>query len=77
MAKKRYLDIVIVREKLSTGKPIFVAHCTSLGIASQGSNLEDARKNISEAIEAYLEEFPEKRIEVTSENPPTFSFVEV
>ena len=50
MAKKHYLDIVIVKEKLSTGEPAFVAHCTTLGIASQGFSVEDAMKNIREAI---------------------------
>jgi len=70
------LDIVILKEKLSTGKPVFVAHCTSLGIASQGSTIEEATKNIKEAVTAYLEEFPEKREELTS-SPPMFSFVEV
>ncbi|VVB81858.1 Uncharacterised protein [uncultured archaeon] len=74
---KHYLDIVIVKEKLSTGRPVFVAHCTSLGITSQGSTVEDATKNIKEAIDLYLEECPEKVEEVTSESPPTFSFVEV
>lgn len=74
---KRYLDIVIVKETLSKGELVFVAHCTSLGIASQGSTIEEATKNIKEAIKLYLEEFPEKREELTSENPPTFSFVEV
>lgn len=77
MAKKHYLDVVIVEEKLSTGKPIFVAHCTSLGIASQGETIEEARKNIKEAIDAYLEECPEKLEDSGSEQPPTFSFVEV
>ncbi len=50
---KHYLDIVLVKEKLSTGKPVFVAHCTSLGIASQGHTMEEATKNIREAIDLY------------------------
>lgn len=75
--KKQYLDIVIVQEKLSTGKPIFVAHCTSLGIASQGSTIEEATKNIKEAIDLYLEECPEKVEEAAANSPPMFSLVEV
>ena len=73
---KHYLDIVILKEKLSTGKAVFVAHCTSLGIASQGSTIEEATKNIKEAVEAYLAEFPEKKEDLAN-SPPTFSFVEV
>ena len=76
MAKKHYLDIVIMTEKLSDGEPVFVAHCTSLGIASQGSTIEEAQRNIKEAIDLYLEECPEK-LEDAPESPPTFSFVEV
>ncbi len=75
--KKHYLDIVIIKEKLSSGEPVFVAHCTSLGIASQGSTIEEATKNIKEAIDLYLEECPERRDELSAESPPTFSFVEV
>ncbi|HIG93360.1 TPA: type II toxin-antitoxin system HicB family antitoxin [Candidatus Woesearchaeota archaeon] len=77
MAKRHYLDIVIVKEKLSTGELVYVAHCTSLGIASQGPSIEEATANIKEAINLYLEECPEKLDEMESEYPPTFSFVEV
>lgn len=77
MAKKHYLDIVIVKEKLSTGEPVHVAHCTTLGIASQGFSVEEAMKNIREAIDLVLEECPEKLDEIETEGPPTFSFVEV
>jgi len=77
MAEKHYFDIVLVKEKLSTGKSIFVAHCTSLGIASQGGTLEEATKNIKEAATLYLEECPEKFDELATESPPTFSFIEV
>ncbi len=62
MAEKYFVDIVIRKEKLSTGKPVFVAHCPSLGIASQGSTVEQAKANIKEAIGLYLEEQPDKCI---------------
>lgn len=77
MAEKHYLDIVIVKERLSTGEPVFVAHCTTLGITSQGMTVEEATANIQEAIQLYLEECPEKLDELESEGPPSFSFVEV
>ncbi|MBI4141127.1 type II toxin-antitoxin system HicB family antitoxin [Candidatus Woesearchaeota archaeon] len=67
----------MVQEKLSTGKPVFVAHCSTIGIASQGKTIEEAKNNIKEAIDLYLEECPDKLDETASETPPTFSFVEV
>lgn len=73
---KRYLDVVIVRERLSDGSDVFVAHCRFLGISSQGRTVEEAKENIAEAVEAFLEECPEK-LEGLSDAPPIFSFVEV
>lgn len=78
MERKYFIDIVINKEKLSTGEPIFVAHCTSLGIASQGKNTDEAIKNIKEAVGLYLEECPEKieESELATE-PLMFSMIEV
>lgn len=77
MKNKYFMDIVINKEKLSDGSPIFVAHCTSLGIASQGKDTDEALANIKGAIELYLEEQPEKYEELFKEEPPLFSVVEV
>ena len=79
MAEKKYfMDIVVNKEKLSTGKLVFVSHCTTLGIASQGETTEEAVKNIKEAISLYLEEQPEKLEELEpTEEPPLFSLIEV
>lgn len=77
MAKKYFLDIVINKEKLSTGEFVYVAHCTTLGIASQGRNTEEAIKNMKEAIKLYLEEQPYKYEELGSQEPPMFSIIEV
>ena len=77
MSGKYFMDIVINKEKLRSGNPVFVAHCTSLGIASQGDTTEEAMKNIKEAIELYLEEQPEKLKELGSEEFPMFSVIEV
>lgn len=73
-----FFDIVINKERLSTGESVFVSHCTILGIASQGKDVDEAIKNIKEAVDLYLEEMPEKLKEFEeSDSPPTFSFVEV
>lgn len=39
---------------------IYVAECPEVGTASQGYSIEEAMKNIQEATELYLEEFPVK-----------------
>ena len=59
MKNKYFMDVVINKERLSDNSPVFVAHCPSLGIASQGLDVDEAMKNIKEAIELYLEEQPE------------------
>ena len=38
----------------------YVAKCPEVGTASQGSTIEEAVKNLQEATEVYLEEFPAK-----------------
>ena len=77
--KKYFLDVVINKEKLSDGKDVFVALCPSVNVVSQGSNVEEAMKNIKEAVELYLEEMPEayEELEFTRREMPTFSFIEV
>ena len=77
MEKKYFIEIVINKEKLSDGSPVFVAHCPSLGIASQGKGTDEAMANIKEAVELYLEEQPEKYEDLLSNEPPMFSVVEV
>ena len=35
----------------------FVAHCVELGVVSQGKTIEEARANLKEAVELYVESF--------------------
>lgn len=44
------LTAIIEREDSS-----YVALCPELDIASQGASIEDARKNLTEAVELFLE----------------------
>ncbi len=74
---KYFIDVVINKEKLSDGSPIFVAHCSRLGIASQGHDMDEVIKNIKEAVEIYLEEQPDRYDELVVETPPVFSMIEV
>ena len=41
----------------------FVALCAALDIASQGSTRDEARKNLLEAVEGFLETASQKEIE--------------
>lgn len=36
---------------------LYVAYCPELDITSQGETIEDAEKNLREAIEVYVESF--------------------
>jgi len=74
--EKGFLDVVINKEKLSTNEDIFVANCVTLGLASQGSTIDEAMKNIREAVELYLEEQPEVYEELLTE-APSFSVIEL
>jgi len=38
----------------------YVAECPEVGTVSQGTTIEEAIQNLSEATELYLEEFPLK-----------------
>lgn len=37
---------------------LFVAECPEVGSVSQGADIEEALRNLQEATEVYLEEFP-------------------
>jgi len=40
---------------------LYVAECPEINTASQGETIEEAVKNLQEATELYLEEFPRKQ----------------
>ncbi|MFU8767197.1 MAG: type II toxin-antitoxin system HicB family antitoxin [Candidatus Methanoperedens sp.] len=39
---------------------MYVAECPEVGTVSQGKTIDEAIKNLKEATELYLEEFPPK-----------------
>ncbi|OGF64847.1 hypothetical protein A2Z53_02255 [Candidatus Giovannonibacteria bacterium RIFCSPHIGHO2_02_42_15] len=47
----------------------FVARSAELGVVSQGKNIEEAKKNLQEAIELYLEDMPKERKYLSKEAP--------
>ena len=40
----------------------YVAQCVELGVASQGKTLAEARKNLKEAVELYVEDMPTRDV---------------
>ena len=48
----RRLTAVIVKDE-----PWYVAHCVELGVVSQGKTIEEAQRNLREAVELYVESF--------------------
>lgn len=47
----------------------YVALCPDLGVTSQGETLEEAQKNIQEAIELYLEDVPKEDLKRFGDTP--------
>lgn len=47
----------------------YVAYCPELGVTSQGKTLEEAQKNIQEAVELYLEDIPKNELARFTEMP--------
>jgi predicted RNase H-like HicB family nuclease len=54
----------------------FVAHSAELGVVSQGKTVEEARKNLEEAVELYLEDMPHNK-KVLNKNHPIITSIEV
>ncbi len=47
----------------------YVAYCPELGVTSQGESLEEAQKNLQEAMELYLEDIPKEELEGFTSSP--------
>jgi len=47
----------------------FIARSAELGVVSQGKTIEQAKANLQEAIELYLEDKPTQRRVLTKERP--------
>ena len=47
----------------------YVAHCLELGVVSQGKTIENAQKNLKEAVELYIEDCPQSKLHSASSAP--------
>lgn len=53
----------------------FIARCLELGVVSQGKTIEEAQKNLKEAVDLYLEDVPTaERTEFVAKHPLITSF---
>ena len=60
-----YKSTAIIRKE---GK-WFVARSLELGVTSQGKTIEEAKKNLREAVELYLEDMPRSKRSLSQEMP--------
>ena len=52
----------------------YVARCVELGVVSQGKTIEDAQKNLKEAVELYLDDRPKSKIILPKTSPLITTF---
>jgi len=64
--------VVIQREE-----EMYVALCPELDIASQGESVQEARNNVREAIELFLEDADPKEIEQRMHDEQYVSSIEI
>ena len=57
--------MTILTAVLHREEDMYVAECPEVGTVSQGETVEEAVRNLQEATELYLEEFPLKETEHT------------
>ncbi len=50
--------MVVLTAVIHKEEDMYVAECPEVGTVSQGKTIEEAVKNLKEATELYLEEFP-------------------
>ena len=50
-------------------KKWYVSHCVELEVVSQGKTIEDAQKNLKEAVELYLEDNPKVKAGLSKASP--------
>ena len=61
--------IISPDEQTGTGKPGFTAHCPTLGVADDGNTVEEALKNVEDAIKEYVDSLIEDNQEVPMDQP--------
>lgn len=60
---------------ITKGEVAFVSYCPELGVASQGKTNSEAKKNLKEAVELYLEEAAHSKI--SKHKPPMITSISI
>ena len=60
-----YKFTIIINEE---GKG-YVARCVELGVVSQGKTIQESEKNLKEAVELYLEDYPRNKKQLSKKAP--------
>jgi len=47
----------------------YIAYCLELGVVSQGKTIEEAQKNLKEAVGLYLEDYPKNKRNLSKRAP--------
>ncbi len=55
--------MLILTAVIRKEEDMYIAECPEVGTVSQGPTIEEATRNLKEATELYLEEFPLKSTE--------------
>ena len=75
------LAVRIERETLSDGQPIYVALCLELDLACQGTTVEEAKENLTDAVQSFFELATpseiERRLPLVSPNNVFLTQIEV
>jgi len=75
------LAVRIERETLSDGQPIYVALCLELDMACQGASVEEAKENLTDAVQSFFELATpseiERRLPLVSPNNVFLTQIEV
>ena len=75
------LTVRIERETLSDGQPIYVALCLELDMACQGTTVEEAKENLTDAVQSFFELATpseiERRLPLVSPNNVFLTQIEV
>ena len=57
------LTIQVAQEALSDNTPVYVATCTEINVASQGTTLEEATENITQALHLWFQTASQAEVE--------------
>ena len=75
------LAVRIKRETLSDGQSIYVALCLELDMACQGASVEEAKENLTDAVQSFFEVATpseiERRLPLVSPNNVFLTQIEV